>query len=98
LYQGEFTILGFEFACKINLDSEADYEAFFDQFADFIDTNNLFVSLDANREQFEGFVTSGDRYGSATQEQQKALEQALSSYAIVSDITIGELVDAYAAQ
>ncbi|MFT5578930.1 MAG: hypothetical protein ACI9WS_001688 [Paraglaciecola psychrophila] len=95
LYQGEFTVLGFDFSCKINLDSASDYELFFDQFADFVDTENLFVSLDANEEQFEGFVTSGDRYSNATEEHRKAVEKALSSYAIVTDVNVSELVNAH---
>jgi len=95
MYLGEFSIMGFEFSCKINLDSEAEYEVFFDQFADFVDGKNLFVSLDANEELFEGFVTSGDRYGNASEEHRKAVEQALSSYAIVSEVTVGELINAY---
>ena len=47
LYLGEFSILGFEFSCKINLDSVTEYEAFFDHFADMAHNNNLFVSLEA---------------------------------------------------
>lgn len=95
LYLGEFAIMGFEFSCKINLDSEVDYEQFFDSFADLADSRNLFVSLDNVEEVFEGFVTSGERYGSAKEEDRKAIEEILSANKIVSDVVIGELVDAY---
>jgi uncharacterized protein len=94
LYLDEYAILGFEFSCKIDLSEEADYGQFFDNFAGQVEDRNLFVSLDGNEELFEGFVTSGDRYGSATEEDRKAIEGALSAYKIVSDVTIGKLVDA----
>jgi uncharacterized protein YggL (DUF469 family) len=95
LYLAEFAIMGFEFSCKINLDSEAEYEQFFDSFADLVDSKNLFVSLDNVEQVFEGFVTSGERYGSATAEDRKAIEDILNSYKVVSDVVMGELVDAY---
>lgn len=94
LYLDEFAIMGFEFSCKIDLSEEADYGAFFDNFAGQVEDRNLFVSLDGNEDLFEGFVTSGDRYGSATEDDRQAIEKALSEYKIVSDVTIGPLVDA----
>jgi len=94
LYLDEFAILGFEFSCKIDLSVEADYGQFFDNFAGQVEDRNLFVSLDGDDEQFEGFVTSGDRYGSATEEDRKAVEEALSAYKIVSEVKIAKLVDA----
>ncbi len=95
LYLNEFSILGFEFSCKINLDSEEECELFFDKFADLVDEKNLFVSIDGDQGVFEGFVTSGDRYGSATEEDRKSIEDALASYKIISDVTVGELMDAH---
>lgn len=95
LYLEEFAILGFEFSCKINLDSDEQYESFFDSFADLIDERNLFVGIDGDDSTFEGFVSSGDRYGSATEEDRKAIEDALNAQEIISDVKVGKLVDAF---
>ena len=72
LYLDEFAILGFEFSCKIDLSSEADYDQFFEGFADLIDSRDLFVGIDGDDGLFEGFVTAGERYGSASEEDRKA--------------------------
>ncbi|WP_019529683.1 50S ribosome-binding protein YggL [Dasania marina] len=94
LYLDEFAILGFEFTCTINTESDADYEQFFDSFADVVEGRDLFVSLDGEHDKLTGFVSSGGRYSSATEEDRKAIEEALNSYSIMSDVTIGQLVDA----
>jgi uncharacterized protein YggL (DUF469 family) len=95
LYVGEFSILGFEFSCNINLDSVSDYEGFFDQFADMAHNQNLFVSLEAVDDHFEGFATSGERYDSATDEDRKIIEKTLNDSSIVSNVVVGELIDAH---
>ncbi|MFA7555428.1 MAG: 50S ribosome-binding protein YggL [Spongiibacteraceae bacterium] len=95
LYLGEFAIKGFDFTCKIDITAEAEYEKFINAFADLVDARNLFVSLDNVQEMFEGFVTSGERYGSATEQDQKAIEAILTEHSIISDISIGNLVDAF---
>ena len=95
LYLDEFSILGFEFSCKIDEVPEQDYDAFFDAFADQAEKRDLFVSIDGQDNQFEGFVTSGNRYGSATEDDRKAMEETLAAASIVSDIVVGPLVDAF---
>ena len=90
----EFAVLGFEFTCGMSTTSDDDYQQFFDGFAELVDARNLFVSVDGNDNQLEGFVSSAGRYTSATEEDRKAIEEALSSYKIMSDVQVGELVDA----
>jgi hypothetical protein len=68
LYVGEFAIMGFEFTCKVDIDSDTQFEEFLEAFADVAEDKNLLISLDNDDEQFEGFVTSHDRYSSATEE------------------------------
>lgn len=95
LYLDEYTILGFDFSFTINMEQEADYDEFFDAFTDLIDSRNLFVSVDGHDGKLEGFVTSGDRYGSATEEDRKAIEEALSAQSTISDVVTGRLLDAF---
>lgn len=95
LYLDEFAVLGFEFTCGLNVKSDDDYQQFFDGFAELVDARNLFVSVDGNNNQLEGFVSSADRYSSATEEDRKAIEEALKSYDIMSDVQVSELEDAY---
>ena len=91
LYLDEFAILGFEFSCKIAEVSEEDYDAFADQ----AEKRDLFVSIDGEEHQFEGFVTAGNRYGSASEDDRKAMEETLAAFSIVSDVVVGPLVDAF---
>lgn len=94
LYLEEFAILGFEFSYTINLDSAEEYETFFEGFINVIDERNLFIGLDSYPGKFQGFVTSGERYGNATEDDRKAVLAALESSKLVSDVSVGELVDA----
>ena len=55
----------------------------------------LLISLDNADEQFEGFVTSHDRYGSATEEDKAAIEAVLSAHSIISDVVVSKLVDVF---
>ena len=34
LYLGEFAIMGFDFSCKVDINSDAEFEAFLEAFAD----------------------------------------------------------------
>ena len=95
LHLDEFAILGFEFSCKIAVASEADYEQFFNSFADIVKSQHLYITLDNDSESFEGSVTSADRYGNATDEDRAAIEALLNSNAIVSEVKVGALVDAF---
>ena len=95
LYLDEYAIFGFEFSLTINMEREEDYDQFFDAFADVIDDRNLFVNVDGHDGKLEGFVSSGDRYGSATEEDKQAIEAILNAQSIISDIVIGRLVDAF---
>ena len=95
LYLDEWAILGFNFSCKLSVASEADYTLFFDSLAEAVNTNHLYINLDNDGELFEGFVTSADRYGNATEENRATIEAALNSHAIVSEVKVGSLVDAF---
>jgi uncharacterized protein YggL (DUF469 family) len=95
LYVGEFAIMGFDFRCKINIESETEFEAFLEAFADAAESKNLLISLDNIDELFEGFVTSHDRYGSATEEDRAAIEAVLLAHSIITDVIVSKLVDVF---
>lgn len=95
LHLDEWAILGFEFSCKLAVASEADYELFFNSFAELVEAQHLYITLDNDSESFEGFVTSADRYGNATEEDRVAIEAVLKSHAIVGEVKVGALVDAF---
>ena len=95
LYVGEFAIMGFEFTCKVDIDSDTQFDEFLEAFADVAEDKNLLISLDNDNEQFEGFVTSHDRYGSATEEDKAAIEAVLLAHSIVSDVEVSKLVDVF---
>lgn len=95
LHLDEFAILGFEFTCKITADDNGSYDPFFDDFSEVVTTRDLYINLDGDENYFVGFVTSAERYGNATEEDRSAVEAALTAHAMVSDVKVDRLVDAY---
>ena len=95
MYLGEWAILGFEFSFNLTEASDEQYELFFNGLEELVNTQELYISLDNNSESFEGSVTSAERYGSATDEDRAAIEALLNSHAIVSEVKVGGLVDAF---
>ena len=95
LHLDEFAILGFEFSCKINVDSEDDYDAFFSGFAQLVNSRGLFININGDQEMFDAFVTSDERYGNATEEDIAAIKTVLEADKIISDVVVGPLVDAF---
>jgi uncharacterized protein YggL (DUF469 family) len=95
LHLDEFAILGFEFTCKIAADDDGNYDSFFNDLKDVVDTRNLFINFDGDQGHFIGFVTSAERYGNATEDDRKAIEDAFNAHAKVSDMKVDRLVNAY---
>jgi uncharacterized protein YggL (DUF469 family) len=94
LHLDEWAILGFEFSCNLTEASEQEYESFFNSFADVVIAQHLYITLNDESETLEGFVTSADRYGNATEENKSAIEAFLTTQSIVSNVKVGLLVDA----
>jgi uncharacterized protein YggL (DUF469 family) len=95
MYLGEWAILGFEFTFKLTEASDEQYELFFNNLEELVNTKELYISLDNHSELFEGSATSAERYGSATDEDRTAIEALLNSHTIVSEVKVGGLVDAF---
>jgi uncharacterized protein YggL (DUF469 family) len=95
MHLDEWAILGFEFSCQLDKASEADYGVFFDSLEALVSTQHLYMTIENDSETFEGFVTSADRYGNATEEDRTSVETLMNSHSIVKDVKIGKLVDAF---
>ena len=95
MYLGEWAILGFEFSFKLTEASDEQYELFFNSLEELVNSEELYISLNNNSESFEGSATSVERYGSATEENRAAIEACLKSHAIVSEVKVAGLVDAF---
>lgn len=95
LYLDEFAMMGFEFSCKIDLKQEAEFDTLFDALAELIYSRNLLVDGGGNEDGFEGYIISGERYESATDEDRKAIEEWLKAQPGVSDVEVDDLSDAF---
>ncbi|WP_186176259.1 YggL 50S ribosome-binding family protein [Vibrio jasicida] len=93
LFLGEFAILGFEISCETDINDFDRYDAFVDEFIDYIDGLSLCFG-GGGLELFEGFLCSTERYESATEEQKAQVLAWLQARPEVSSAKAGELVDA----
>jgi len=94
LYLGEFAIMGFEFSCSIDDIEEEKVNDFFSELLTFLQSNNMLFSGGGTKDNFGGYVTSQQRYGSLTDSDGEALSKWLTSAAGVSDVKIENLTDA----
>lgn len=95
LHLDEFAIIGFAFQCRVNVDKPEDYEVFFKEFAILVNSRHLYIDLEGHEGVFRGRVTSADRYGDATTDDREAITILLENHALVSEVSVGELVDGY---
>ncbi len=95
LYLGEFAVLGFEFSCTLNLDTEDAFDSWLDQLIEFIESRDLCMGGSGDTKSFSGFICSAHRYKSAVDEDREAVKNWLESSGVASNVVIGGLVDAY---
>ncbi len=94
LYLDEFAIFGFEFECNLSCSSEEEFDKFIDEIVDYLESRNLNISGGGSVNSFGGFICSNERYGSVTTEDIENLQTWFSSHKLVSNIKIGNPVDA----
>ena len=94
LYTDEFAIVGFEFTGKFNTDAGAELDAFFDGLLNLIGERNLSIGGGSSSEFFEAYVSSGERYGNATEEDRSAVEAWLKGQSVIGEVTVDALSDA----
>lgn len=93
LYLDEFAVLGFELTCNLNV-TEDGLNSLLDQFLELIDERELCMGGAGDTNSFSAFICSVHRYGSATNQDRKEIEIWLKSKENVSNVVVGQLVDA----
>lgn len=93
LFLGKFAMLGFELSCETNIDDFDRYDAFVDDFIDYIDTLGLCFG-GGGLELFEGFLCATERYVDVTEEQKAQVTAWLEARDEVKSVQTSDLVDA----
>ena len=93
LYLGEFAMLGFEISCETTIKDFDSYDAFVDEFIDYIDSLGLCFG-GGGLEQFEGFLCAQQRYIDATEAQKAEVVAWLNARSEITSVETSELLDA----
>jgi len=94
LYLDEFSVKGVEFDCSLACKEEPELAIIMDGFLLYVDSLNLCVSGGGDLTSIAGFISSNERYGSVTESHISSISSWLKDQKLVSEFTIGELVDA----
>ncbi|WP_337840552.1 50S ribosome-binding protein YggL [Rheinheimera sp.] len=94
LYLGEFAEYGFMLSCKLALADEHAFSAFLENVIGQVEQRDLVMAGGGDNTQFEAFIWSAHRYGSATVEDIAAVTAWFNSQPQVSELKTSELVDA----
>lgn len=93
LYLDEFAIKGFEVSFDI-ADNSDELNDFIWELVKVIESNGMDIGGSGDASSWNGFVLSNERYGSPTLENIKTVEDWLNSKSFISNVVMGELVDA----
>lgn len=94
LYMGEFTEYGFMLSCSLGLESDQDFSKLLDQFITVIESRDLVMAGGGDKTQFEAFIWSAHRYGSASQDDITVITEWFKALPTVDELKVSELVDA----
>ena len=93
LYLDEFAIKGFEVSFDLSGESE-ELNDFIWELVELIEANGMDIGGSGDTTSWNGFVLSSERYGSPTEENIKTVEDWLNAKSFISNVVMGELVDA----
>jgi uncharacterized protein YggL (DUF469 family) len=94
-YLEEFSVKGFEFSCKLKQITDGEINVFYDTLIDLAEKRNLTIDGGGSEHDVAGYVSSNDRYGSATEEDIAVIKAALEGMDNIEDIKVAPLSDAY---
>ncbi|MBE9526576.1 MAG: DUF469 family protein [Proteobacteria bacterium] len=94
LFIGEYAVFGFDVSGQCTLGDESGFDSYFDDFIDFVESRNLCFGGGYTGKEFDAFITAIDFRVSTTEEDRQAIEKWLSSQDKLSNIVVGDLVDA----
>ncbi|MCP5078102.1 MAG: DUF469 family protein [Psychromonas sp.] len=94
LYIDEFSVYGFEIIITFADFDENTFDAFLDEMVDFIESRNLIIGGGGGVDEFEAFVSSNERYGSASEDDRNAVSNWLEGRSVVQSVEVSDLVDA----
>jgi uncharacterized protein YggL (DUF469 family) len=94
LYLDEFAVMGVELDCNLTCKNESDLATIMDDFFAYVGTLGLCIGGGGDLTSFAGFISSQKRYGSVTESDISSITDWLKGQSIVSEVNIGELVDA----
>ncbi|WP_415229505.1 YggL family protein [Psychromonas sp.] len=94
LYVNEYTVYGFEVSLNFKEMDESALDPFLDEIVNFAESRNLMIAGGGGIDVFAIFISSSDRYGSATEEDRHALSNWLKEKSLIKDVELGDLVDA----
>lgn len=95
LYVGKYTVLGFEVSFKFKEIDETIFDTFFTELVEFVESRHLIMGGAGGAESFAIYISSYDRYVSATEEDRTAFKTWLSKREFVIEANVAQLSDAY---
>ncbi|CZF84247.1 hypothetical protein GCE9029_04294 [Grimontia celer] len=92
LYLDEFAVFGFVIGLKLNTESDEELDAFIESLADFAESRHLLVG-GGGMSDIELVIGSALRYGSATEQDRKSIQEWIEERNEVELLDLGPLVD-----
>ncbi|MFT5788371.1 MAG: hypothetical protein ACI8SJ_000474 [Shewanella sp.] len=92
LYVDEYAVFGFEVSCKLQLETEAVFDVFFDELIALVESRGLILG-GGGYHTFSVMISSDGRYDSPKDNDIDAVTNWLSTNPICSDVLVGSLID-----
>jgi len=95
LYLDDYQVLGFEVSFKFENLEEQDFDSFFTEIMDFVESRDLILGGAGGTDTFILYISSFQRYGNATEDDRIAFQKWLAEKEFIKDAVVGPLSDAY---